>query len=130
MIAGAKKKTKAQTRREEQSLQIMVVKALAYILPRDAFLFHVPNGGYRTKAEAAILKAMGLVAGVHDLIVLWDRRAFLIELKADDGALSAAQIETHPRIARTGCPGAVARSLQEVLACLRGWGVPLNIKEA
>lgn len=130
MVAGGwLKKTKTEMRREEQALQIMCVKALPFILPRDAFFFHVPNGGWRTKAEARILKAMGVVAGVHDLIVLWDRRAFLIELKADDGELSQAQRETHPKIARTGCPSVVAKSLQEVTAFLRAEGVPLNLVE-
>ena len=32
-------------------------------------IFHVPNGGLRTKSEAAKLKAMGVVAGVADLFL-------------------------------------------------------------
>lgn len=32
-------------------------------------LFHVPNGGYRTKREAALLKRTGVKPGVHDLFL-------------------------------------------------------------
>ena len=32
-------------------------------------LFHIPNGGKRTKVEAARLKAMGVVPGVPDLFL-------------------------------------------------------------
>lgn len=32
-------------------------------------VYHVPNGGYRNKAEAARLKAQGVKAGVPDLCV-------------------------------------------------------------
>lgn len=31
------------------------------------FLYHIPNGGYRTAAEAGIMRAMGQKAGVWDL---------------------------------------------------------------
>lgn len=107
----------------------MLVNSLPFILPRDAFMFAVPNGGYRSPVEAAILKGLGVVAGVHDLIVLWDRRAFLMEVKARDGVLSDSQIETHPKIERTGCPGTLVRSLQDAIAFLRECGIPLNIKD-
>lgn len=32
-------------------------------------IFHIPNGGWRSKAEAAQLKAMGVRAGVSDLFL-------------------------------------------------------------
>jgi hypothetical protein len=34
------------------------------------FAFHVPNGGYRKPIEAAILKGLGVVAGVPDVIAI------------------------------------------------------------
>lgn len=33
------------------------------------YLFHIPNGGKRTKAEAGIFKAMGTKAGISDLFL-------------------------------------------------------------
>ena len=47
-------------------------------------MFAVPNGGHRSKTEAARLKAEGVVAGVSDLILLKSNHqygALLIEMK-------------------------------------------------
>lgn len=47
-------------------------------------LFAVPNGGHRSKTEAAKFKAEGVVSGVSDLILLksnHDYGALLIEMK-------------------------------------------------
>lgn len=48
-------------------------------------LFHIPNGGKRTKIEAAQFKGMGVVPGVSDFVFLYKQRAYLIELKKPDG---------------------------------------------
>lgn len=48
-------------------------------------LFAVPNGGSRDGLQAKILKATGVFPGVSDMIFLWDRNAYLIELKRPDG---------------------------------------------
>lgn len=47
-------------------------------------LFAVPNGGARSRTEAAIMKAEGVTAGVTDLILLLGRGGFnalCIEMK-------------------------------------------------
>ena len=47
-------------------------------------LFHIPNGGKRTKAEAMQLKASGVVAGVPDLFFAYPSgqyHGWFIELK-------------------------------------------------
>ncbi len=48
-------------------------------------LFHVPNGGKRSKIEAAQLKGMGVVPGISDFVFLFKQRTYLIELKKPDG---------------------------------------------
>lgn len=48
-------------------------------------LFHVPNGGKRSKIEAARFKGMGVVPGVSDFVFLYKSRCYLIELKKPDG---------------------------------------------
>jgi len=61
---------------------------------RDIMHFHVPNGGKRNKREAARFKAMGVKAGVHDLIILLsDARVIFIELKVGKNKLQPAQIK-------------------------------------
>jgi hypothetical protein len=49
------------------------------------FAFHVPNGGWRSPIEAAILKGQGVRPGVPDLIVIKDGFPFALELKAEGG---------------------------------------------
>lgn len=58
-------------------------------------VFHIPNGGYRNKAEAAHLKAQGVRPGVPDLCVPVARYGYhglFIEMKAKkNGRVSAYQ---------------------------------------
>lgn len=56
-------------------------------------IFHVPNEGARSKAEAMKLKSMGVLAGVPDLILL--KPLCGIELKMPNGTVSPAQKELH-----------------------------------
>lgn len=58
-------------------------------------LFHVPNGGLRGKREANRLKAIGVVPGIPDLILLWDERAYGFELKSEKGTTSKDQKKIH-----------------------------------
>lgn len=44
-------------------------------------LFHVPNGGTRSKREAVKFKRIGVIAGVPDFIFLFNGKAYGIELK-------------------------------------------------
>lgn len=62
--------------------------------PELDLLFHIPNGGKRGKSEAARFKAMGVKAGVPDLLLPVSRGGFhglFIELKAPNGVKSANQ---------------------------------------
>lgn len=43
--------------------------------------FHVPNGGARTKVQAAQFTGMGVIAGVSDMHFIWQSRYYIIELK-------------------------------------------------
>lgn len=57
-------------------------------MPELALLFHIPNGGGRSKAEAGRFKAEGVKAGVPDLFLPVPRgehHGLFIELKRRDG---------------------------------------------
>lgn len=112
----------------EDAFQIALVNDLRRILHPRVVMAAVPNGGYRTRAEAGILKAMGVLPGFPDLLFLWNGRAYGLELKAPKGKLSPAQKELHPRLAVAGMTVGVVRSLDEALDSLRAAGVPLRIK--
>lgn len=78
----------AKKNRPEQALQIAVFKLVLMHeerYPELKLLFHPPNGGKRTNAEAGIFKAMGVRKGVPDFILPVPRRGYtclVIELKA------------------------------------------------
>lgn len=77
-------------------------------------LFHVPNGGFRTKVEAARFKAMGLLAGVPDLLLLQaPARLYAFELKTSTGRLSPEQAKLHETWAVAGVEVQIIRSLDE-----------------
>ena len=109
--------------RPEQILQQQVVAYLKLAAP-DLIFFHPANGGGRSKAEAAILKSMGVRPGVADLcFVLPGARIAFIELKAGNGTATPAQKAFRADCELQGVPYAICRSLAEVQGTLDGWGV-------
>ena len=61
-------------------------------------LFHVPNGGFRNAREGAKFKKIGVVPGVADLIFLYNKTAYLIELKDETGRQSRKQEEWQKKV--------------------------------
>ncbi|NIJ40375.1 hypothetical protein FHS78_000645 [Parvibaculum indicum] len=118
-------------KREEQNTQIQVVRFLDRPLVPPAFVFHVPNGGKRTPAEARILKAMGVKSGVPDLFVVAPDRTFVaIEMKAKAGSAEKAQKERMAALRECGVCTAICRTLEEVEAAVLGAGVRLRARVA
>ncbi|QQR69093.1 MAG: VRR-NUC domain-containing protein [Alphaproteobacteria bacterium] len=125
-------------RRPEQDMQRIVARWLTLALdPRCARFCHVPNGGARSPAEGKIFKSMGVRAGVPDLLIEWHvdatpiNAAYIdhgwIEMKAGKGRLTAEQDAFLGQTVLWRGHAALCRSLDEVQATLRGWGVPLRI---
>jgi hypothetical protein len=110
----------------EAALHRSVVELLALYAGRGLLAYaHVPNGGYRTPAEAGQFRSFGVRAGVPDLL-LWlpGGKSFGIELKATSRNLSPAQVQWHSTLASLGHRIHVCRSIDEVEAALREEGVP------
>jgi hypothetical protein len=105
----------------EQQIQKCIFAHLRARGASGVFAFHPANGGYRKPAEAAILKSLGVVAGVPDIIAIKDGRAYALELKADQGKLSDAQEHTLARLREAGVETAVAYGLVAALAQLERW---------
>ncbi len=85
--------------------------------------FHPPNGGARTKAEAGIFKAMGVRAGVADLIFLWHDRCGAIEIKPPKRYLSPSQKVFRDDCRRLGIDWALVHSVDELADILTAWGL-------
>jgi hypothetical protein len=68
----------------------------------------------------------GIISGIPDTFLLYRGRAHMIEIKAEDGALSEAQQSVAAAVlAGGGCVG-VARDATEALACVDAWNIPRN----
>src|SRR5262249_38212702 len=71
----------------EAALQRTVLAHLAWRGAPNVFAFHCPNGGYRSRTEAAILWSLGVGPGIPDGIILQPRPIFSLQLKAESGRL-------------------------------------------
>jgi len=56
--------------RPEDQIQRAIFQHLRARKAPGTFAFHVPNGGKRRPIEAAILKGLGVVAGVPDVVLI------------------------------------------------------------
>lgn len=89
----------AMPRISEESHQVTVFEWAKYMegqYPELKRMHHIPNGGYRSKAEAGRFKAMGVKPGVPDICLPAPRRGFhglYIEMKAEGGRVSEKQAE-------------------------------------
>lgn len=89
----------------ETQIQIAVVSYFRDMMQKlgGFVLFHPANGGLRTKREASKLRAMGVLAGVSDLVFLIrEGKAILIELKAAKGSLNDNQKAFHGLVTALG----------------------------
>jgi hypothetical protein len=108
-------------KRPEDVIQRAVLEHLRLRGPRTAYWFHVANGGGRSPIEAAILKSLGVQAGVPDLIIIYDGKTYGLELKADGNKPTKLQIETQDAMRAAGAEVAVAIGLDAALQQLEQW---------
>jgi hypothetical protein len=100
-------------RNAEARRQAAVVDYVRWVAPHIR-IFAVPNGGFRTKAEAARLKWTGVLAGVLDLVlVLPESRCAFWETKTPRGRLSDDQREFIGSLEALGHRWALVRSIDD-----------------
>lgn len=105
----------------ERKIQTAIVKALRQHCPHPWFA--VPNGGARHIRVATKLKAEGVNPGVPDLVfVLPGGRFAGLELKSEDGRLSAHQKAFRDAITVRQGWWNVAHSIDEAWGILAAWG--------
>jgi hypothetical protein len=102
----------------EQAIQRTVFDHLRWRAAPGVFCFHPPNGGWRSKTEAAIFKGAGVVAGVPDVIVIKAGRVYGLELKAESGRLSNTQRDTLAAMTIAGAICGVSFGLDQALRWL------------
>jgi hypothetical protein len=107
--------------RPEAEIQRALIGHLAVRAVDHLYAFAVEAGGYRRPVEAAVLKGLGVVAGVPDLIVIHEGHTYALELKADGGRLSEVQKAAHVALRRAGATVAVAYGLDAAIKQLEDW---------
>lgn len=119
----------------EQSLQIAVARYLDLTLDPDRAYFTAIGHGGGGAIRGAQLKAMGLKPGVSDLLLTWRRETVSeqpligwIECKSETGRQSPEQRDFASRMRWLYHHYAIVRSLDELVATLREWGVPTKAK--
>lgn len=98
------------TEDEEQIWLFSWAKLHAGRWPELELMHHIPNGGMRSKTEAARFKAMGVKRGVSDVFLPVSRGGYhglYIELKAKDGRAEKEQKEWIAAVKEQGYCGAV-----------------------
>lgn len=116
-------KPKRQVNREEQDFQIALMEVLDVALRPSFHIHHVPNGGGRSKAEAGILKAMGVRSGIADLCLVGEGGlVYFLELKRRHGKARKDQVTFQRWCAAYNVPYEIAETLSEALEHLRSWG--------
>ncbi len=110
-------------RRPEDAIQRAVFQHLRARAGPGVFAFHPANGGYRKPVEAAIMKGLGVVAGVPDVIVIHAGRCYALEIKAPGGRATPKQLAAIAALREAGAFTAVAEGLDRALAVLGGWGL-------
>ena len=109
------------TRRLEQQIQRAVIDHLAWRACPGVWWCHIPNGGWRSKIEASILRGQGVKSGTPDLLIIADGKAYFLELKAPRGRISPSQHECHEALCAAGARVAVAHDIDQALARLAAW---------
>jgi hypothetical protein len=95
-------------KRREDAIQRTVLEHLRVRGRSNAYWFAVPNGGGRSPIEAAILKGLGVRAGVPDLIIVHAGKMFGLELKADGNRPTRLQTEAQAAMRAAGAEVEVA----------------------
>lgn len=104
------------TEEEEQTAVMHWAAMAAGRWPELRLLFHIPNGGKRSKSEAVRFRAAGVRSGVPDLFLPCSRGGFhglWVEMKAIGGRVSREQEQWHKELMEQGymsvvCYGAAA----------------------
>ena len=124
-------------RNAEARIQAAIVEWVRTVAPQ-VIVFHVPNGGLRTKAEAARMKWVGVLPGVFDLALIVPPLRFSEcssprpaaievktpeEIKKANRGLSAGQQQYELDLIRMDVPHCVACSIDDVRAFFRKIGV-------
>ena len=108
----------------EAAVQRAVVAHLKLRAAKGLFWYAIPNGGWRSAAEAAIMKSTGTRAGVPDLGFVFQGRPYFLEVKPDVASLATEhQLKAIADINEAGGFAVIGCGLDRCLKILEEWGL-------
>lgn len=112
-------------KRPEEQIHRAIADYLRIVAPINHFWWvHVPNGGARSRAEGGIFKALGVVPGVADILIIPQGGiAHWLEVKPEGRTQSESQKAFQGVMIALGCPYAVVRSVDQADTMLKQWGI-------
>jgi len=123
LLKGKRQKGELLPLAREFKTHVALAKALAVGLNPGWLANHFPAGELRDKATAGKLKAMGLKPGWPDFVLIDPVGThYWLELKRGKAPLSEAQAAFGEAMLKRLVPWAVARSFDEAVTILTGWG--------
>jgi hypothetical protein len=108
----------------EDAIHRSIFRFLRSVLPAHWLVYHTPNGGSRNKIEAANMKGLGVLAGVPDLTIVGDGKAYFLEVKAKSGRVQPSQHAFMDKLEANKIAHAVVRSIDDVRAFIEQYGLP------
>lgn len=124
---GGRRRSSASPPASEQQIQRAIVQWFQLALHPNVAYCAIPNGGYRRRIEARIMKGLGTVPGAPDL-VLWfpPGKSLCLEVKTEIGRVSESQWWFHAKLQWCGVPVVIVRSLEDAIEACKGMGVPMK----
>jgi hypothetical protein len=114
----------------ETRLHAAAVRYLRTVCP-DCITLHIANGGKRSKETARLMKALGVLPGVFDLLLICpDGRHMWLEAKSDAGRLSPEQQWFKDELILRGIPYAVFRNLADIETFVHQNRIPNRLAKA
>jgi len=104
----------------EDDIQKGVVTHLQIRGARGLVFFHVPNAP-RSPQTGARLKAMGMRAGVSDLILVHNEKIYALELKAPGRRATVEQMQFLTEMGEQGAFTGICDSIDTALRLLESW---------
>jgi len=119
-----KPKPTGKRRSPETSFQSRLVTELTWRLRPEVIMAAIPNGGFRHRRTAAILRSTGVKRGMTDLVFAYEEgQTAWLELKTGKVPLSDDQKGVAYRLKTMGHRHGVARTIDQALSTLAFWGL-------
>lgn len=104
----------AQRQQHEARIQREIITFIRAVAPQ-CMVFAIPNGSQRTSSGRPANAVAGFTSGAPDLCVVMPRGAVLwLEVKAEKGRVSDAQLAFHLELQARNHDVAVVRSIEDV----------------